>query len=317
MRAGHLPKGSSEKRNAGQQSRAIAERGARVRGPLDGEAFEQAMQDAYNAGFQNGCFEGGEALVTRLLPPQTILPGCTLADLLTVGIRHLPPGVLLPVLSAAQVAGMLHEALESRRPFSVVRLGDGELLTLAHDLILPADEAKRRGPFLPYAGVELPAPQVREVLAAALRKADIIGVPQSRHPSFQGLLAPVFSRYGLEAASMRLAFSTVNYELAEQGLLRPLLWGKRVLAVGNRAEGLGRVLQDSGIEVAGIVTPVLGVYDAENVLAQAAGYDFDLALVSAGIAAVILCTEIAERLGKPALDFGHVANQMESGKIRL
>lgn len=304
-------------RQAGPEETAQEGAGEELNEGLSGEALQQALSDAYESGYHNGSYEGGEAIVARLIPPNTILPGYTAADLILAGIRQLPPGVLVPVMPAAEVAAALGAALDASRPLSVVRLGDGELLTLAHETVLPTEEAKRRGHFLPYAGVELPAPGVREALASALRKADIIGVPQSRHPSFQGLLYPVFSHYGLDPRGLRLTFSTVNFVLAEQGLLLPLLQGRRVLVCGNKAEGLARVLRENGIEVSGVVSPVNGVHDTEIAVLAASGYQFDLALVAAGIAAVMICAEIAARLGKPALDFGHVANKLESGEMTL
>lgn len=279
----------------------------------DASPLESSLRDAYEAGYREGFFEGGEAIVTRLLPQNMILPGMTAEGLIASGLRQVPPEAMIPLLSTGEVARALQEAMDGGRPLSVVRLGDGELLTLAHDAVLPVEEVMKRGPFLPYSGVELPAHSIRDALADALRKADIIGVPLSRHPSFQGLLFPVFGYYGLDPASLRLASSTVNYALEEEGLLIPLLRGRKVLIAGNRAEGLALALQRHDVVISGIVTPVRGVNDTEAVVRAASGYAFDIALVAAGIAAVLICTEIAGRLGKPALDFGHVANKLESG----
>ncbi|WP_249413107.1 GT-D fold domain-containing protein [Paenibacillus antibioticophila] len=276
-------------------------------------ALESSLRDAYEAGYREGYFEGGEGIVTRLLPPNMIMPGVTVEGLIASGIRQLSTEAMIPLLPPSEVARALREAMDNRLHLSVIRLGDGELLTLAHDTILPVEEVRKRGPFLPYSGVELPAHSIREALADALRKADIIGVPQSRHPSFQGLLLPVFRHYGLDPASLRLTSSTVNYALEEEGLLLPLLQGRKVLIVGNRAEGLAQALQPHDIEISGLVTPVRGVYDTESVVRAASGYAFDIALVAAGIAAVLICTEIASLLGKPAFDFGHLANKLESG----
>ncbi|WP_233500817.1 GT-D fold domain-containing protein [Paenibacillus antibioticophila] len=275
--------------------------------------LESSLRDAYEAGYREGYFEGGEGIVTRLLPPNMIMPGVTVEGLIASGIRQLAPEEMIPLLPPHEVARALQDAMDDKLHLSVIRLGDGELLTLAHDTILPVEEVRKRGPFLPYSGVELPAHSIREALADALRKADIIGVPQSRHPSFQGLLLPVFRHYGLNPASLRLTSSTVNYALEEEGLLLPLLQGRKVLIVGNRAEGLALALQPHDIEISGLITPVRGVHDTELVVRAASGYAFDIALVAAGIAAVLICTEIASRLGKPAFDFGHLANKLESG----
>lgn len=276
------------------------------------EAHRQAeLREAYDSGFREGYFEGGEGVVTRMLPHEMILPGVKLEDLVQLGIRHLPSGAMLPLATPQEVAAEFGIALAEGRPFSVVRLGDGELLTLAHETIISTEEARRRGPFLPYSGVELPAPDVRNALVASLRKADMIGVPRSRHPSFQGLLFPVCNHFGLDISSLRLTSSTINYELQDQGLLLPLLRGRKVLIAGDHAAGLAQALTKEGIEISGIITPVRGVHDTEAVVIAASQHTFDVALVSAGIAAVLICTEIAGRLGKPAFDFGHLANRME------
>ncbi len=284
---------------------------------ISSEELQAAVQDAYHSGYYDGCFEGGEAIVTRLLPRDRILPGATAADLIELGIQQLPPEALFPLLSSVEVALSLHQAMNTGQRCSVVRLGDGELLTLAHDTIISTAEATRRGPFLLYAGVELPAPDIRNALADALRKADIVGVPESRHPSFQALLFPVLSYYGLTPAGLRLTSSTVNYRLVEEGHLLPLLQGRKVLLIGNKAEGLAGILAASGICISGIVSPVIGARAAEQVVQMASGYAFDIALVSAGIAAVLICSELSARLGKVALDFGHMANKLESGEMVL
>lgn len=281
--------------------------------PVNLLELESSLREAYEAGYREGYFEGGEGRVSRLLPPNMILPSVTAEDLIAAGIRQLAPEAMVLLLPAQEVARALQDAMDGGHPLSLVRLGDGELLTLAHDAILPVEEVLERGPFLPYSGVELPAHPIREALAEALRRADIIGVPQSRHPSFQGLLLPVFNHYGLNLAGLQLTSSTVNYSLEEEGLLIPLIQGRKVLIIGNRAEGLALALQRHGIEISGLITPVRGTHDTEQVVQAASGYVFDIALVAAGVAAVLICTEIASRLGKPALDFGHLANKMESG----
>ncbi|MNJ57412.1 hypothetical protein D3C77_530000 [compost metagenome] len=60
-----------------------------------------------------------------------------------------------------------------------------------------------------------------------------------------------------------------------------------------------------------------GTRDVARVVQQAAQMEFDLAFVSAGIAAVGICTEIASQMGKVALDMGHLANKLESGETVL
>jgi hypothetical protein len=50
---------------------------------------------------------------------------------------------------------------------------------------------------------------------------------------------------------------------------------------------------------------------------QTAEHSFDIALVAAGIPAVILCYRIAGELGRVAIDFGHLADKLVTGELQL
>ncbi|GAA0133323.1 hypothetical protein YSY43_01630 [Paenibacillus sp. YSY-4.3] len=270
----------------------------------------------YDEGYRQGYYEGGEAKVERQLPPYTVLPDLTLDDVIARGIQQVTAS-LVPIMSPTAVCTEIIRALGQRRPFSVIRLGDGELLTLAHDMIISTEQARLWGPFLPYAGVTLPDAAASRSLAESIRKANIVGIPVSRHPSFQGLLFPALNQLDISHHKLRMTSSTVNYALHEQGLLYRMLYGQKLLLIGNKAAGLSGVLESGGLEVTGIVTPVNGVHDVQRIVEQAALIEFDLALVAAGVAAVMICTAIAEELGKVSFDMGHLANRLESGEALL
>lgn len=256
--------------------------------------------------------------MNRLIPPYYVLPELTADDLIEAGFRQHALS-LMPLLSPSAVSGLLMDALSLGRPFSLVRLGDGELLALAHDTVLTVEEARARGPFLSYAGIQLPDHLVRDHMAASLLAADLIGIPESRHPNYQGLLFPVLRHYGIDYRSLRLTSSTINYALNEQGYLMRVLQGRRVLIVGNKAAGLAQVLAIYGIQVSGCVGEVNGAADTNRVMNRIRELrgSFDIALVAAGIAAVILCPIIAQELGVAAVDFGHLANKLENGEVQL
>lgn len=277
---------------------------------------EAEKAEAFDEGYRKGLYEGGEAKLGRLIPRYMILPEITLDEVLCVGLGNLS-SFLVPLMTSAAVHQEIANALSSRKPYSLVRLGDGELLALAHDTVLPVEQVQREGPFLPYAGVNPPDHVGRDALAETLRHASLIGIPESRHPSFQGLLFPVLRHYDLDYRKLRLTSSTINYSLNEEGRLRQLMTGRRLLLIGNETPGLAGWLGARGFFVAGAVAPVDGIYGVDFAMKQAAKIDFDLALVSAGIAAVILCTRIAAELGKVAIDFGHLANKLISGEMAL
>ncbi|WP_339257173.1 GT-D fold domain-containing glycosyltransferase [Paenibacillus sp. FSL R5-0713] len=276
----------------------------------------QAVPGGYAEGYRDGVFAGGEALVAQHIPPDHILPVVAAADLIAAGFRQYAPS-LTRLSSPHEMAGHIVAALDAQRPLSVVRLGDGELLTLAADTVLPGQEVQELAPFLPYAGVPCSTPDIRAMLAEAIQAADWVGVPISRAPTFQGLLFPVLRHFGIDWSRLKLTSSTINYSLHQSGLLLPLLQGRRVLLIGSQAAELGALLHNRGIHVTGIIGSVTGVMDIPRVMQLTAEHAFDIALVAAGIPAVILCRRIAGELGKVAFDFGHLADKLVKGELQL
>lgn len=265
--------------------------------------------EGYEQGYRDGLTDGVEKLLVEHLPPDLIIPEITAVEAMAAGVQALRSrGV--PLLNADAVFQELDAAISEKRPYAFIRLGDGELLTLAQDMVLPIDAVRQAGPFLPYAGINVPDPEARDELAAAVRVASLVGVPMSRHPHFQPLLFRVLRAHGIDFHSIRYTTSTMNYTLQEAGYLERLLRGRRILIIGNVAIQLAQLLQEQGFEIAGIVTPVRGYADVRRVVAEAAGYDFDLALVAAGIPAIPITVHLAGKTGRAALDFGHLANRM-------
>lgn len=298
---------------AGRESAAAHAGSARAMAPAQPAA---APESGYAEGFRDGVFAGGEALVAQHIPPDHILPAVAAADLIEAGFRQYAP-TLTRLASPHEMAVHIQGALDAQRPLSVVRLGDGELLTLAADTVLPGEQVQELAPFLPYAGVPRSTPDIRAELAEAIRGADWIGVPISRAPTFQGLLFPVLRHFGIDWSRLNLTSSTINYSLHHSGLLLPVVQGRRVLLIGSQAAELGALLNGHGVQVTGIIGTVDGVVDIPRVMQQTAEHSFDIALVAAGIPAVILCRRIAGELGRVAIDFGHLADKLVTGELHL
>ncbi|MBB6635843.1 GT-D fold domain-containing glycosyltransferase [Cohnella thailandensis] len=272
------------------------------------EAEEQAT-DRYDEGYKEGLYAGGEGLLEKRLPPNLIFPDLTLEDFLAEGIAALRYRGI-PILQPVDVYAELERMLTAKQPYSLVRLGDGELLTLAQEKVMTIEEVRQKGAFLVYAGIDVPDLQASEELASCIRSASLVGVPLSRSPHFQPLLFAVWRAYGIHPHTLRLTSSTVNYSLNDEGYMMRLLTGRRVLVIGDLADPLAQSLMGRGVRIAGTVSPVRGVSDFPRVVDIAAMYEFDLALVSAGIAAVPICVHLANRTGKVAIDFGHLANRI-------
>lgn len=263
---------------------------------------------SYDRGYRDGSAASAERLLAAHLPHDLLIPDITIDEAVAAGIGVLR-GRGVPLLGAADVSAELEAALREKRPYSFIRLGDGELLTLAQEKVLPVHEVRRAGPFLPYAGVKVPDLKARDELAACIRSASLVGVPTSRHPHFQPLLFAVLRAHGIACRDLRCTTSTMNYSLEEEGRLTGLLSGYRLLLVGNAAPQLGQALAQRQLQVAGIVTPVNGYSDIGRVIRETEAYAYDIALVAAGIAAVPIVVHLAAR-GKVAVDFGHLANRI-------
>ena len=87
-----------------------------------------------------------------------------------------------------------------------------------------------------------------------------------------------------------------------------LIKDRKILLIGNVALQLREKLLGQGMNIAGVITPVNGFNDAHRVIAEAAYYDFDIALIAAGIAAIPIAVHLSGISGKVAFDFGHLAN---------
>lgn len=280
------------------------------------EAVQQAEALKYGqghrAGYKQGLYDGGDGLVDQSLPQGYILPEVSVHEIIQAGIERMKDR-LYPVMNTQEVTARMREAMDGKQPLAVVRLGDGELLTMAQDVLMGVEQVREEGPFLPYAGVNLPDYDTRDRLMEALGGPTIVGIPLLRVPNFQPLAMALFRARGIDYRSLALTHSTINYAMYLERALPGILAGRRVLVVGNKAPELAAILLAGGVDVVGAVAPVHGTADIPRVMGEIAAHDFDLALVSAGISAVILCHRIAVELGRVALDFGHLADSMVRG----
>lgn len=284
--------------------------------PILPSQIESEQLIAYENGYRIGKYDGGELVLAHLIPENMVLPDISVEHVIGLGYEQVK-GLLQPLLHPDELYMEVHAALQEKRPFSLVRLGDGELLAMSHDKVLSTNLVLQEGPFLEYSGIRLPDHEYRDQLAESIRHATVVGVPMARIPNYQGLLLPVFRAYGLRMSQMRLTSSTVNYMLALQGYLLRLLQDKHILIVGNIAEELAAALRQRGLSVSGVVQPVQGMQDIPRVMQEIAQHHFDVALVAAGVPAVILSERIASQYGKVALDIGHLANKIASGEAAL
>lgn len=259
--------------------------------------------------YREGIYSGGEALVEKWMPDGMLLPDVTCEDIIQAGLEYYRSH-MLQLAGTSEIRDLLWTAIVEKRPLSLVRIGDGELLSLAYDTVMSPAEVYELGAFLPYAGVPVPDASVQMFLIDAIKGANYIGVPVSRKPAFQMLMFRIFRHYQLPIREMSLTTSTINFSLYHTGYLIPLLYGRRILLIGNKAVSTAQVLRGKGINVTGTIYPVSGFSDIDQVLTSCSKYEYDIALVAAGVPAVVICQRIASTYGKVAIDIGHVADEM-------
>jgi hypothetical protein len=297
-------------------SRAVkrrrAERKRRRRVHRRRERSSSKIRAAYTRGYEDGlrnARDAREALLQEVLPLDVLIPDLTPEEAMAAGVAALRVRGY-PVHWGRGVYEEMERALRDRKPFSFIRLGDGELLTLAQEKVLTDSEILHVGGYLPKAGVKIPDLGARDQLLQAVKTASLVGVPMSRMPYFQPLFLRVIRAYGIDIGSLLLTTSMMNFTLDDDGYFMKLLQGRKILIIGDLAEPLAAVLARRGVRITGTVSPVRGFKDVSWVLGEAVKHDFDIALVPAGIAAVPICTRLAEMTGKVTMDFGSLANRI-------
>ncbi len=222
------------------------------------------------------------------------------------------------ILDVQEVYSLIREALNKKDKLSMVRIGDGEALALAQQVVLPINEVKKNA-FLTYAGVRIPDIIGRDMLADSVRKSDIVGVPLNPAPYFLPLFLKACKAHNIDLHSLKLTNACINYFLCNSGNLDALLTkGKpRILVIGNKGKALANLLQSHGVNVSGVISPVYGLRDVNRIVRMAKGHSFDIALSASGVAAVVISERIANNQKKVALDIGHAADMLiRNGQIK-
>lgn len=162
------------------------------------------------------------------------------------------------IMNTSTTAGLLFHALANRQGFSLIRLGDSELLVLAQDLLFPTsipisqwgvlmailccdpdlgqgdDEVNRWENIVRVSGNQYPDHKAQEYLIKALRSATLIGIPHAYRPGrsvehvkllegFQTVFLHLLQKLNIPLNSLKLTDSAEHHLLHASGWLRRLL----------------------------------------------------------------------------------------------
>ncbi|MHA6483227.1 GT-D fold domain-containing glycosyltransferase [Paenibacillus sp. strain BS8-2] len=234
------------------------------------------------------------------------------------------------LLEKEEIVKRLHNALEKRIPYYIVRIGDGENFVLSQESVYTmeqtlsqlwvkiANEGRK--------GVRIPNIEIRDRMVESIREADIVGILAQNdrtiraHPNHKRPLTDkIFDHFSLSPKAVCNA--VVNRELIYHKPFWEMLsaQGSRVLLISRWAGGTKQRLIRPPYNLNIPFTLPFERYEMMNDTLQAIEArqdEFDIALVSCGVNAVVLAHEIAKRTGKVAVDFGIGSQIISSVKLK-
>lgn len=229
-------------------------------------------------------------------------------------------------LEMQDVLDQLEIALREQRPFSLVRVGDGENIVMSQESVWPMEQVLQERwaikANLGQKGLRLPNLKMRDEVAASLKRASIVGVlPRGdstiKAPDYlkRPLTDMIFAHYGIAPALT--CHACVNRELVQVPRFWQMLAGKRVLLVTRELDELQAALVKEPYHLDIVSSLAFDNYDQMDETLQwiqTHQDDFDVALFSCGVNAVILAERTAALAGKVAIDFGKANNMILKGR---
>nr|WP_154958450.1 GT-D fold domain-containing glycosyltransferase [Paenibacillus xylanexedens] len=229
-------------------------------------------------------------------------------------------------LEMQDVLDQLEAALQEKRPFSLVRVGDGENIVMSQESVWPMEQVLQERwavkANLGQKGLRLPNLKMRDEVAASLKRATIVGVlPRGdstiKAPDYlkRPLTDMIFAHYGIAPALT--CHACVNRELVQVPRFWQMLADKRVLLVTRELDELQAALVKEPYHLDIVSTLAFDNYDQMDETLQwiqTHQEDFDVALFSCGVNAVILAERTAALAGKVAIDFGKANNMILKGR---
>lgn len=216
-----------------------------------------------------------------------------------------------------EVLKQIKNALQYRKPFSLVRVGDGENIILAQGKFMSEEEVMnsywvQQSESGKGKGVTLPSLRLRDRLLRHISKANIVGICRNsgdrvRAPAIykRELTNKIFEFYNLTPKQCCYVF--INREMVSHRMFWEIMNQYRVLLISKWARDYADFIRKKYPKLRPNIVECINFthYDQiPKLLKQVGKYHFDLALISAGVNALIIAPKIAEMYGKVAIDFG-------------
>ncbi|MHC1721999.1 MAG: GT-D fold domain-containing glycosyltransferase [Aminipila sp.] len=214
-------------------------------------------------------------------------------------------------LQIDEIVEQIKSCLKNEKPYSLVRLGHGEMHVVSYKICPDHNINRYFDHYHQYAGITGLNDKIASDLINALKKADLVGLG-NHTPYNEELLTKIIQYYDLEFPSVCNAWICV--EMINSSEFFNILRSYRVLIVGRRAAEGACKLRDLGVNITGTIGHEGFEAMPETINKISLIGNFDIALVSAGVPATIMCPEIAEKTGKVIIDFGHALDILIEGE---
>ena len=206
----------------------------------------------------------------------------------------------------SQIVARIDKAITDQEPYSLIRIGDGENIVLAQEVIFSQAWISQNVGWShsnQYCGITLPNLIIRDRMVKALKEADTIGV-------FAGdkLTEQIFNTFDIQPKSICYAFDNVYMPMYKPFV--ELIVKSPPLLVGRPALRFAQLLYEKlGVTVPGTIE-INGYDELDSCLAQMVQIPHQWSLVSAGVNAVIIASTMANKWGKVSIDFGHAPDNV-------
>lgn len=221
------------------------------------------------------------------------------------------------LLSKLEVLRKIEKALINQKPFSLVRVGDGENIVLSQGVFLSDEEIEntywvKQGKRTGGKGITLPSRALRNQVLDGIRQANVVGICRNFKDEVavpnrykRALTNKIFDHYGIRPSNLCYVFW--NRKIVSHREFWKLLHKYRTLLISKWANHYAKLIRQNYMSLPPKIVGCINFQHYEEIptlLKKVGEYRFDLVLISAGVNAVILAPAIAQLYGKVAVDFG-------------
>jgi hypothetical protein len=216
------------------------------------------------------------------------------------------------IKSATELLELIAQYYGKKKPFSLVRIGDGENFILAQEPIHTARELIEMYNVVAgygYSGIAIPNLKARDRLLKAVRRASVVGFLHQRDCyCWYPLTEIIFNHYGIKP--VRSCYAFINLELVTMPQFYSLFRQARILLVGKPMTELAGILfrRYRFSNIVGLLN-LRDYRDLDQVLDLLPSYNFEAAFIAAGANAKIVASAVQD-MGRMGLDLGHAVDRI-------